>query len=69
MALCDAVTCRNDGKAMMDFLDRSNLFLIPLDDQRQWYRYHPLFAEVLQARLLDGQPDQVVREYQWRGST
>ena len=57
--LCDAVTGRGGGKAMLEALDRGNLFLVPLDDRRQWYRYHHLFADVLQARLLDEQPDQV----------
>ncbi len=38
---------------MLDILERSNLFLIPLDDKRQWYRYHRLFAEVLMAHLLE----------------
>ena len=45
--LCDAVTESGDGRAMLEFLYRENLFLIPLDDQRQWYRYHHLFADVL----------------------
>ncbi len=58
-SLCNAVTGREDGKGVLETLERGNLFIIPLDDQRQWYRYHPLFAEVLQARLLDEQPDQV----------
>jgi LuxR family transcriptional regulator, maltose regulon positive regulatory protein len=49
---------------MLETLERGNLFIIPLDDQRQWYRYHPLFAEVLQARLLDEQPDQVFSLHQ-----
>jgi LuxR family maltose regulon positive regulatory protein len=49
---------------MLETLERGNLFIIPLDDQRQWYRYHPLFAEVLQARLLDEQPDQVFSMHQ-----
>ena len=57
--LCDAVTGQGGGKAMLEALDRGNLFLVPLDDRRQWYRYHHLFADVLQARLLDEQPDQV----------
>ena len=57
--LCDAVTGQDGGKAMLEALDRGNLFLVPLDDRRQWYRYHHLFADVLQARLLDEQPDQV----------
>ena len=57
--LCDAVTGHDGGKAMLEALDRKNLFLVPLDDRRQWYRYHHLFADVLRARLLDEQPDQV----------
>ena len=57
--LCNAVTEREDGKEMLDILERNNLFLIPLDDKRQWYRYHHLFADVLQAHLTEAQPDQV----------
>ena len=57
--LCDAVTGHGGGKAMLEALDRGNLFLVPLDDRRQWYRYHHLFADVLRARLLDEQPGQV----------
>ena len=57
--LCDAVTGQGGGKAMLEALDRGNLFLVPLDDRRRWYRYHHLFADVLHARLLDEQPDQV----------
>ncbi len=51
--LCDAVTGRCDSRAVLERLDRGNLFLVALDDQRRWYRYHHLFAEVLRARLLD----------------
>ena len=57
--LCDAVTGQDGGKAMLEALERGNLFVVPLDDRRRWYRYHHLFADVLQARLLDEQPDQV----------
>src|ERR1700757_3816707 len=57
--LCDAVTGQDGGKAKLTALERGNLFLVPLDDRRQWYRYHQLFADVLQARLLDEQPDDV----------
>ena len=57
--LCNAVTEREDGKEMLDFLEKSNLFLIPLDDKRQWYRYHHLFADVLQTHLIEAQPEQV----------
>ena len=57
--LCDAVTGHDGGKAMLEALDRGNLFLVPLDDRRRWYRYHHLFADVLRARLLDEQSDHV----------
>ncbi len=57
--LCDAVTGLDGGKAKLTALERGNLFLVPLDDRRQWYRYHQLFADVLHARLRDEQPDDV----------
>ncbi len=50
--LCDAVTGNSDGTEMLAALERANLFVVPLDDQRQWYRYHHLFADVLHVRLL-----------------
>lgn len=49
--LCDAVMESSNGRAMLDALDLENLFVVPLDDRRQWYRYHHLFADVLQAHL------------------
>jgi LuxR family maltose regulon positive regulatory protein len=49
--LCEAVTGYNDGEEMLNYLERANLFLVPLDERRQWYRYHHLFAEVLCVRL------------------
>jgi LuxR family maltose regulon positive regulatory protein len=55
--LCDAVTGQDGGKATLEALERGNLFLVPLDDRRRWYRYHQLFADVLRAHLLDEQPD------------
>src|SRR5205823_7689621 len=58
-SLCDAVTGRDGGNAMLEALERGNLFVVPLDDQRRWYRYHQLFADVLQARLLKERPDRV----------
>lgn len=51
--LCDAVTGSEGSKAMLHVLDRQNLFLVPLDDYRHWYRYHHLFADVLLAHLPD----------------
>jgi LuxR family maltose regulon positive regulatory protein len=56
-ALCDAVTGEHGGKAMLERLDRANLFLVPLDDQRRWYRYHHLFADVLRSHLLEERGD------------
>jgi LuxR family maltose regulon positive regulatory protein len=57
--LCDAVTGQNDGIARLDALERGNLFVVPLDDQRHWFRYHHLFADVLAAYALQEQPAQV----------
>jgi LuxR family maltose regulon positive regulatory protein len=57
--LCDAVSGQDGGKATLEALDRGNLFVVPLDDRRRWYRYHHLFADVLRAHLVDEQPDQV----------
>src|ERR1700678_3354022 len=56
-SLCDAVTRRSDGRQMLSFIGRSGLFLMPLDEERNWYRYHPLFAEFLRRRRLDGHPE------------
>ncbi|MFQ4147635.1 LuxR C-terminal-related transcriptional regulator [Arthrobacter sp. LAPM80] len=51
--LCDAVTGRDDGREQLTALERANLFVVPLDERREWFRYHRLFADVLRARLLD----------------
>src|SRR5207253_2433778 len=52
-------TGQDGGQAKLAALERGNLFLVPLDDRRRWYRYHQLFADVLQARLLDEQPGEL----------
>ena len=57
--LCDAVTGREDGKGVLEALERGNLFVVPLDDKRHWYRYHHLFADVLRAHSMEEQPDRV----------
>jgi LuxR family maltose regulon positive regulatory protein len=49
--LCDALTGRSDGQQMLENLERANLFVVPLDDERRWFRYHHLFADALRARL------------------
>jgi LuxR family maltose regulon positive regulatory protein len=58
--LCEAVTGETGGHAMLENLEHANLFLIPLDDEGNWYRFHHLFAQVLQARLRRSQPDLLV---------
>lgn len=57
--LCDAVTGQAGGSAQLEALERGNLFVIPLDDRRVWFRYHHLFAEVLRSHLRAEQPEQV----------
>ena len=59
--LCDAVTGASGGQDMLERLERRNLFVVPLDDERRWYRYHHLFADLLRARLHQSRPDLVVR--------
>jgi LuxR family transcriptional regulator, maltose regulon positive regulatory protein len=49
--LCDAVLLDATGQETLEYLERANLFLIPLDDERRWYRYHHLFADLLRQRL------------------
>jgi LuxR family maltose regulon positive regulatory protein len=61
--LCDAVTASTRSQTRLEELERANLFLVPLDDQRRWYRYHPLFADVLRLRLLQTQPERVRELY------
>jgi LuxR family transcriptional regulator, maltose regulon positive regulatory protein len=57
--LCDAVTEQEDGGEMLNALERGNFFVVPLDDKRQWYRYHHLFADVLYAHLIAAQPARI----------
>ena len=58
-SLCNAITDQEDGRAVLETLERGNLFVIPLDDERRWYRYHHLFAEVLRTYLDEAYSDQV----------
>jgi LuxR family maltose regulon positive regulatory protein len=65
--LCDAVMARGtaeseraaDSQGILEALDRANLFVVPLDDRREWYRYHRLFADLLRRRLQRARPDLV----------
>lgn len=66
--LCDAVTEQSDAQDRLGYLERTNLFLIPLDGERRWYRYHHLFAELLRSRLRQRQP-QTINDLHRRAST
>jgi LuxR family transcriptional regulator, maltose regulon positive regulatory protein len=57
--LCDAVTGRGDGQAMLELVERASLFLVPLDQVRGWWRFHQLFADLLRVRLHKERPDRV----------
>jgi LuxR family transcriptional regulator, maltose regulon positive regulatory protein len=57
--LCDAVTDRDDGLEMLETLERENLFIVALDDERRWYRYHHLFADFLHGRMKHERPERV----------
>ncbi len=57
--LCETVTGRPGGQALLERLENANLFLLPLDYERRWYRYHPLFGELLRAQLEKSYPDEV----------
>jgi ATP/maltotriose-dependent transcriptional regulator MalT len=67
--LCDAVlgSPSASGQETLEYLERANLFIVPLDDERRWYRYHHLFAELLRQRL--GKPKEFaefnLRASQW----
>ncbi len=58
-ALCRAVTGKQTSQEMLEAIERANLFLVPLDEKRQWYRFHSLFREALLARLQATQPELV----------
>jgi LuxR family maltose regulon positive regulatory protein len=65
--LCDAMTGRTDGQTMLERAERQNLFVVPLDDERRWYRYHHLFADALRQRLRRQSPD-IIAELHCRAS-
>lgn len=62
--LCNAVTNRTDGQPMLEHLQKANLFVIPLDQERQWYRYHPLFSDLLRKQLGQETPKMVSELHQ-----
>ncbi|WP_165861228.1 LuxR C-terminal-related transcriptional regulator [Paenibacillus paeoniae] len=66
--LANAITANQDAHALLDRLEKSHLFLIPLDDSRVWYRYHHLFVDALRSRLQVKKDAGTIREYQRRAS-
>ncbi len=57
-SLCDALTGHDNGQATLEMLDQANLFIVSLDEKRQWYRYHHLFADLLRQRLRNVRREQ-----------
>jgi LuxR family maltose regulon positive regulatory protein len=57
--LCEAVTGKAGARAILETLERENVFVVPLDDDRTWYRYHHLFADALRVRLQASHPGRV----------
>ncbi len=68
--LCDAVTLdpSTPGRQTLEHLERANLFVVPLDGERRWYRYHHLFGDLLRQRLGQSEPDAIVDELHGRAS-
>jgi LuxR family maltose regulon positive regulatory protein len=64
--LCNALTGESDGEAMLAHLRRRNLFILPLDDEHHWYRYHHLFADLLNNLLRKEGPPEYIRELHLR---
>ncbi|MDY6877489.1 MAG: LuxR C-terminal-related transcriptional regulator [Chloroflexota bacterium] len=76
-SLCDALTGQDNGsteltasgQATLEMLDRANLFIVPLDDERRWYRYHHLFGDLLRVRLRQSHSDKIpmlqIRASEW----
>jgi LuxR family maltose regulon positive regulatory protein len=65
--LCEAVTGQSEGQHMLTWLEQANLFLVPLDEARQWYRYHHLFREVLFQRLAQKAPEDIAELHRRAG--
>jgi LuxR family maltose regulon positive regulatory protein len=66
--LCDALTGESDGDAMLAHLHQRNLFITPLDEERRWYRYHHLLADLLQNLLRKERPPEEIRALHRRAS-
>jgi LuxR family maltose regulon positive regulatory protein len=58
--LCDTVTGQNDGQSILEYLERGHVFILSLDHEQRWYRYHHLFKDVLYHQLTQTEPDSVL---------
>ncbi|MCO5185551.1 MAG: LuxR C-terminal-related transcriptional regulator [Anaerolineae bacterium] len=67
-SLCDVLTGEANSREILELLDRANLFLVPLDNERHWYRYHHLFAELLRQRLQESATESIVNTLHIRAS-
>jgi LuxR family maltose regulon positive regulatory protein len=67
-SLCDAVTGNSNSQSILEMLEQANLFVVSLDDQRQWYRYHHLFAEMLHAHARANHSEQMTAWHQQASS-
>jgi LuxR family maltose regulon positive regulatory protein len=66
--LCEAVTGCQDGQGSLKALQQANIFIIPLDDEGQWFRYHHLFTDLLKARLQSGLTKAAIGELHQRAA-
>lgn len=68
-ALCDSINGQHNGQEILEYLEHANLFIVPLDQERLWYRYHHLFADFLRLRLrrlhVEGEPLLHIRASKW----
>jgi len=67
--LCDHLTGQKNGQEMLEMLEHTNMFIVPLDEKRTWYRYHHLFADLLKHRLRQKQANPLlnlhIKASQW----
>ncbi|PLX16269.1 MAG: hypothetical protein C0597_08115 [Marinilabiliales bacterium] len=56
-SLCDTVLEKNNSQSLLESLERNNMFIVPLDNERKWFRYHHLFADLLKQKLISKLPD------------
>jgi ATP/maltotriose-dependent transcriptional regulator MalT len=58
-SLCDSLTGKTNSQKILESLENANMFIIPLDDERHWYRYHHLFKDLLRSHLQQSHPEKI----------